>query len=128
MSYIYYNPNPLNKETGDCVIRAITKVTGRDWDSIFVDLFTIAYKEKDMMDKNYVWGSYLDSIGYTRHVIPDLCPECYTIKEFCLDNPIGTYIVATGTHVVAIEDGNYYDSWDSGNKTPIYYWEKENVK
>ena len=78
MSYIFYNPNPDLKETGDCVIRAITKVLDMDWDTVFVDLFVKAFQEKDMMDKNYVWGSYLNDEGFVRHVIPDTCPECYT--------------------------------------------------
>lgn len=125
MSYILYNPNPLKKETGDCVIRAISKILNLDWDNVFVDLFIKAYQEKDMMDKNYVWGSYLNDNGFVRHVIPDTCPECYTIKQFCLDNPKGKFIVATGSHVVAVINGDYYDAWDSGNKTPIYYWQKE---
>jgi hypothetical protein len=125
MSYIFYNPNPFDKETGDCVIRAISKILNLDWDRVFVDLFLKAYQEKDMMDKNYVWGSYLSDNGYIRHVIPDTCPECYTIKQFCLDHPKGKFIVATGSHVVAVVNGDYYDAWDSGNKTPIYYWQKE---
>ena len=29
-------------------------------------------------------------------------------------------------HVVAVIDGNYYDTWDSGDKIPIYYWYKAN--
>lgn len=125
MGYIFYNPNPLEKETGDCAIRAISKILNLDWDNVFVDLFLKAYQKKDMMDKNYVWGSYLDDNGFVRHVIPDTCPECYTVKQFCLDHPNGEFIVATGSHVVAVIDGDYYDAWDSGNKTPIYYWQKE---
>jgi len=61
MSYIFYNPNPLNKETGDYTVRAISKILNADWNEVFVDLFTTAYQEKDMMDKNYVWGNYLSS-------------------------------------------------------------------
>jgi len=34
-------------------------------------------------------------------------------------------ILATGTHVIAVGDGNYYDTWDSGQEVPIYYWRKE---
>ena len=30
----YFNPNPVkDKRTGDCVVRAICKATGFDWDS-----------------------------------------------------------------------------------------------
>lgn len=30
MSFIFYNPNPSGKRTGDCVIRAIAKATGQE--------------------------------------------------------------------------------------------------
>ena len=39
--------------------------------------------------------------------------------------PHGTYVLATNNHVVAVVDGNYYDTWDSGDETPIYVWRKE---
>lgn len=48
--FIYYNPNPLEKRTGDCVIRALTKLLDMDWDTVFIDLFTKSFAMKDMMD------------------------------------------------------------------------------
>ena len=30
-------------------------------------------------------------------------------------------------NVIAVIDGDYYDSWDSGNEVPIYYWKQEDV-
>ena len=122
--FIYYNPNPLEKRTGDCVIRALTKLLDMDWDTVFVDLFTKSFAMKDMMDHNIVWNDYLESMGYIRKSIPDRCPLCYSIADFCDDHPSGKYIVATDSHVVAIVDGDYYDTWDSGDKVPIYYWTK----
>jgi hypothetical protein len=52
---------------------------------------------------------------------------CYTIKEFCKDHPIGDYLLGTGSHVVAVLDGNYYDTWDSGSEVPIYYFKRRNL-
>ena len=69
-----------------------------------------------------VWGSYLRKLGFKRELIPDTCPDCYTVKDFTDDHPRGRYILATGTHVIAVVDGNYIDTWDSGNEIPIYYW------
>ena len=87
---------------------------------------TEAFRLYDMPSSNYVWGSYLKSKGYVRYNLPDTCPECYTLKQFCEEyNQIGSkFIVATGTHAVAVCDGNYYDSWDSGDEIVTYYWVK----
>lgn len=118
----YYNPNPCHKSVGDCSTRAISKALSVDWDSAFTMQF---YKGKylcDMGSSNAVIGAILKDCGFIREVIPNSCPNCYTVKDFCRDNPKGIYVLGTGTHTVTVEDGNYYDSWDSGNETPIYYW------
>ena len=58
-------------------------------------------------------------------MLPDQCPICYTVEKFCWEHPRGLFLLATGSHVVAVENGDYYDAWDSGNEVPIYYWEYE---
>ena len=123
MAYKYYSPNPYN--TGDCVIRALSKVLNQSWDLIYWDLCDAGYLMMDWGNSNRVWDAYLRDWNFVRKVIPDTCPNCYTIRDFCRDNPYGTYILATGTHVVAVIDGNYYDSWDSGNEVPIYYYKQK---
>ena len=123
--YIEYNPNPKRKSVGDCVIRAITRVLEESWDEVFVSLMIKAFKMKDMPSSNSVWGSFLKNKGFSRHTIPDTCPDCYSIKEFCIDHPEGIYVIATGSHAVACVDGDYFDSWDSGEETPVYYWRKD---
>ena len=122
MSYIYFNPNPMGKRVGDCVIRAISKLTGRDWESTYLGIMTAGFELCDMPSSNNVWAAYLKRLGYRRNVIPDTCPNCYTVRDFCLDNPHGIFLLATGSHVVTVVDGDYYDAWDSGDEVPIYYW------
>lgn len=39
-------------------------------------------------------------------------------------NPEGKYLLFVGGHVVAAINGNYYDTWDSGDRTIIYYFAK----
>lgn len=125
MSFVLFNPNPDGNYVGDCVIRAISKVTGKDWDDTYVAIAVTGFSLKDMPSSNNVWGSYLRGKGFKRYAIPNTCPDCYSVGEFCKDNPTGTYLLATGSHVVAVVDGDYYDSWDSGDEVPIYYWLKE---
>lgn len=122
MAYINYNPNPKGSYVGDCVIRALSKILDMDWERTYVELALQGFLMSDMPSSNHVWGSYLQGKGFQRHVIPNTCPDCYTVRDFCRDNPIGEYVLATGTHVVAVKNGDYYDSWDSGSEVPIYFW------
>lgn len=122
--FIQYNKNPHGNFTGDCVIRAIATAMDAEWDDVWLGIMVIAFREKDMMDSNRIWQQYLHENGYKRTNIPDICPDCYTVNDFVRDNPHGTYILGTGSHVIAVKDGYYYDTGDSGNEVPIYYWTK----
>ena len=60
--------------------------------------------------------------GGTQFLLPESCPMCTTVRAFCKKYPEGVYVIGTGTHAVAVIDGDYYDSWDSGNEIPTYFW------
>lgn len=124
MAYRFYNPNPNNRFVGDCTIRAICKLTEQDWDTVYAGTTFEGFIAKDMPSGNSVWGSYLDRLGYVRRGLPDTCPFRYTVKDFCRDHPIGRFLLSLDQHVVAVVDGDYYDTWDSGNELPFYYWTK----
>ena len=123
--YIHANPNPYGAYVEDCVIRAIAIVTDRSWDEVAIYLFLQAFIMKNMPSVDNVWGNYLRSIGFRRYALPNTCPDCYTVRDFCNDNPIGTFILATGSHVIAVINGNYYDAWDSGDELPTAVWRRE---
>ena len=71
---------------------------------------------------NNVWPKLLKREGFKRYILPDTCPDCYTVRRFCLEHQNGQFILATGSHVIAVIDGDYYDTWDSGDEVPIYYF------
>ena len=123
--YTYANPNPKEKKVGDCTVRAISIATNQDWESVYLDLCLQGYTMCDMPSSNEVWGKYLIDKGWKHHHLKDDCPYCYTINDFCDDHPDGIYIVATGSHVVCIREGIYYDIWDCGDKVPLFYYSKE---
>ena len=120
----YYNPNPMNKRVGDCVIRAISKALDLDWNDTYTALCLQGYVMSDLPSSNQIWGAFLRKQGFIRQVVPNECPDCYTVEDFCKDHPTGIYVLGTGSHAVAVVDGFYYDAWESGKEQPIYYYEK----
>ena len=122
--YENYNPNPAAARVGDCVIRAIAKATNQTWEMVYIELALYGFMLSDLPSANHVWGKFLKEHGFVREIIPTDCPDCYTVKRFCEDHKIGTYILAISGHVVTVVDGNYYDTWDSGDEVPIYYWKR----
>lgn len=123
--FVSYNPNPMGAKVGDCVVRALSKALEQDWEQTYIDLCVEGCLHCDMPSANAVWGAYLRRKGFEREIIPNTCPECYTVENFCNDHPNGTYILALDGHVVSVVDGQYYDTWQSGREVPIYYWHRK---
>lgn len=122
--YIYKNKNPGRAHVGDCVVRAIAEAMDVSWDEAYLGIVIQGFVMHDMPSSNNVWGAYLRSRGFVMETMSNTCPDCYTVSDFTRDYPIGVYILATGSHVIAVRDGDYYDTWDSGDEIPIYYWRK----
>ena len=124
MGFVRYNANPDGKNVGDCTIRAISRALGQSWETTYTELVLHGFLLRDMPSANHVWGAYLRSRGFTRRIVPDTCPDCYTVADFAREHPRGLYILALSGHVVCVQDGDWYDTWDSGDKVPLYYWER----
>lgn len=124
--YTHFNPNPKGKSTGDCVIRMICAIRGIKWAQAYLELSQIVLEEYEMPSDNDIWELYLIDLGFKKRLLPDYCPRCYTVSHFTYDNPEGIFVVCTGSHVVAVIDGSYYDAWDSGNETVNYIFTYDN--
>lgn len=122
--FVSYNANPNNMRVGDCVIRSISKALDQSWLQTYVDLCIQGYLMCDLPSSNSVWGAYLKNKGFTRDIVSNDCPDCYTIEDFCNEHTQGTFVVGTGTHAVAVVDGNLFDTWDSSNEAPLYFYYK----
>ena len=123
--WIRYNPNPCGKRVGDCTIRAISKALNQSWDKTYWQMSIFGYLHCDLLNSNNLWTYFLKEKGFKMQIILDEYPEYYTVEDFCIDHPKGTYVLGTGSHAVAVVDGCYYDAWDSGNEIPIYYFERQ---
>ena len=126
MSYMKYNPNPIAIRASDCTIRALAKALNISWEEAYIRACVNGFLMGDMPSTGSVWGSVLRQNGFYRYAIPDYLPENYSAEDFCLDNPIGIYVLDLGgNHVATVVDGILYDSWDSSKEIPQYYWYKK---
>ena len=117
-----WNPNPVGRRVGDCSVRAIAKALDVDWETAYAMIASNGFAMGDMPSSNSVWGAVLRQNGFKKQVIPNSCPDCYTFADFARDNPRGTFVLGTGTHVATVVDGNIYDSWDSSDEIPAFVW------
>ena len=122
MAFIEYNPNPTGRKVGDCAVRAVSKALNTDWETAYRLLCDAGYQMGDMPSSDNVWGAVLRMNGFYRKAIPNYCPNCYTAEDFSNDNFYGTYVLGFGGHVATVCDGDIYDSWDSSNEIPVYFW------
>ena len=87
----FYNANPKGKRASDCVVRAISKATGKDWDSVLDDLIAFSHKYKVMPNEKACYGKYLESIGFSKENQPkyeDLNGMITNNRDLSNDNPI----------------------------------------
>ena len=118
--YKYYQPNDkdLKDKVGDCQIRALSKALKLSWLETF-DLILPICREQQVMDifscDLKKTQAALERIGfYYTGVSNKKGTKRPTVSSFAKDHPFGTYIAVVANHVVAVVDGFYYDTWDSG--------------
>ena len=118
----FYNPNPMARQLGDCAVRAVSVALDIDWEEAFMLLADAALAMADMPSSDAVWSAVLRQHGFYRKAIPDSCPDCFTAEDFCIEHPIGVYVLAFGGHVATVVDGVILDTWDSSKEIPQYYF------
>lgn len=120
--WVKYNPNPNGNNTGDCTIRAYCKAEGLDWDEAY-DIASRYGKDMKMLpdDNKVVEKIMTTEFGYTLHKHKKDSAK-KTVNEFAVEHPFGTYVVNVRHHVVAVVDGRFYDTWDSGKRSISGYY------
>ena len=122
--WVMYNPSPAGRHVGDCSVRAVAKALNTDWETAYAMIATMGFAMNDVPSSNAVWGAVLRQHGFNRSGIPNTCPDCYSMDDFARDHPKGVYVVGTGNHVATVKDGKIWDSWDSSQEIPQYFWQK----
>lgn len=122
--FIEWNNNPVGRRVGDCSVRAISKALDVDWETAYAMIASNGFAMGDMPSSNSVWGAVLRQNGFKKQAIPNSCPDCFTFADFAKDNPRGTFVLGTGSHVATVVDGDLYDSWNSSDEIPVFVWYK----
>ena len=122
--YIQHNANPYARNVGDCTVRAISRALGEKWETTYCGMCAKGYAMCDMPSANSVWGAYLRDRGFGRAIIDDDRADGYTVRNFCEDHKKGNFVLALSGHAVCVIDGNYYDTFDSGDLIVLYYFYK----
>ena len=97
----------------------------QSWEQAYIGLALTGFALGDMPSANRTWGAYLQKHGFKRRLVEADCTTCYTVADFAREYPHGVYVLGCSGHVLAVIDGKWWDSWDSGAECPIYYWYKE---
>lgn len=119
----YYNPNPLKKEVGDCVIRALCALEDRAWDDVYRELCDIGFDLKAMPNDKVVYEEYLKRHGYTRTPIGAI--KRPTVNDMANRSKTeGAIYCEVANHCVTVKDGYILDLWDSGDNRLYGDWMK----
>lgn len=65
---------------------------------------------KDMANADHCYGAALERAGFRRRLVEEECRKCYTVRDFAAEHPDGTYVLDCNGHVIAIRDGDWYDT------------------
>lgn len=114
-----YNPNPQSKNIGDCTLRSYCAAFNITWEEAFDIASNIAKENASMIQyvSDKVLKEYFECVEdetYNKKTVK--AKDRITVNEFAMSHPYGTYILHTRSHQVTVRNGEYWDSWDSGNK------------
>lgn len=119
--FIEYNANPYGVNIDDCLIRAITKATGKDYMDVMDGLIGVADSNGWEIDETRTGWKYLTSIGWQ-------CCELegrWTVKQYAeqIQDP---RIVFVRGHATYCEGGDTFDTWNCNRYKVNYVFRKCN--
>lgn len=139
-TFRFFNANPKDRFTGDCVIRAISTATKMNYNDVVMGLAETMCETGYDMQSPEGFDRYLARLGWIKQKQPRKANGTkYTGEEFCkylnknLDGWYGEGIIANigGHHTVAImptdnldkqENWKVFDTWNSTDGSIGNYW------
>lgn len=119
------NANPKNKKTSDCVIRAITLATGKDYYEVLDEIILVSKKTGFMITDKKCIEKYLEQLGYTKYKQPrKLNNTKYLVGEIMEVTKAKNVIVSCAGHLTVVVNGVLNDIWDCRYKCISNYYVK----
>jgi hypothetical protein len=124
-TFTYYNANPKNRITGDCVFRAISLATGKNYNDVVMEMVQTMLETGYCLNDKKGIEKYMEKIGWVKMKQPKKYDNTkYTGEEFCKQFK-GICIAKIGTHhITCIKDNKVYDTWDCSKGKIGNYWIK----
>jgi hypothetical protein len=127
-TFHYFNANPKNRITGDCVFRAFALAMEQDYNTTVMEMAELMCETGYALNDKKGEERYLAKKGWVKHPQPRKADGTkYTGEEFCkrLALKDQRYIAHIGGHhMVAIVNGKVNDIWDSTDGCIGNYWTK----
>ena len=118
----FYNPHPRGILTGDCVVRAVSIATGKD--------YLACRRELNKAKKELGYDTYTRTDFVKEYLTRYKKVSCQPVAgrkrvrgfDFAKSHSNGVYILHMRHHVVACVKGKILDTWDSSNNIVYCAW------
>lgn len=117
--FVEYNANPYGVNIDDCIIRAITKATGKDYFDVMDGLIDVADNNDWDIDELRTMIAYLSDIGWEWCDIEGK----WTVNQYAKEVK-EPRILIVNNHATYIEGGNTYDTWNPNRYRIKYLFRK----
>lgn len=121
--FIETNVNPYGENLDDCLIRAITLGTGKDYYDVMDGLIEIADNNGWEIDEMRTGWKYLVDNGWEACELAN--PT--TVKQYASMFTDPRIVVVKG-HATFTKDGNIYDTWSPARYRVNYVFRKKEAK
>lgn len=119
--YVYYNANPADKVTNDCVIRALAVAFDKPWIDVFDELTSIARENFDVATSKDVYMEYVKKHG-AEYIKTMTKYSRLSGGDFADQYQEGVYILRMANHLTVCRQGIIYDTWDCSGKMVYNAW------
>ena len=119
----YCNPHPKGKRVGDCIKRAYVIASSINYHDMTIMLNRF---KKQCGDTHNYWKLFVEQVLLGTKNKGDMQHEFYgrryTVNEWAKWWDNDTCVLRCSKHLVATKNGDYLDTWDSGEKGVYIAW------